>query len=373
MRTERWTSWGAAVLAAAWLIACSSSGPREASAPPEAGAAPELEVAVAPVRRGTIEHAIFAPATLEAQRESRIGPEVQGTLLRVFVDEGDREEAGAPLFEIDPEPFHFAQRQAEAGLDLAHAQRLQVEADLGRARVLRSRGIVAVQDIEKLETAAAVARATERQATEALALARHRLAQTRVLAPYGGSIAARLADEGTTALVQPQTIVLVLQENSVLVARAAIPESQLFRVRPGDPARIRLEGLATPIETEVAGVGDAIDPATRTYSVRMRVPNPERSLKAGVFAQAEIQPRALGDVVLVPREAVRSEDGSSRVLTVEDGVVTSVPVTLGAISEQAVELLAGPPVGTPVIVGSAAAQVAPGMHVRVLESGEPGA
>jgi multidrug efflux pump subunit AcrA (membrane-fusion protein) len=159
----------------------------------------------------------------------------------------------------------------------------------------------------------------------------------------------------------------------VLEARAAIPESQLFRVRPGDPARIRIEGLAAPIETTVAAVGDSIDLATRTYGVRMRVPNPERTLKAGVFAQVEIEPRALGDVTLVPRDAIRSEDGASRVFTVSDGVVASVPVTLGAISDQAVELLAGPPLGTPVIIGASTEQVTPGMHVRARPQQEPGA
>jgi RND family efflux transporter MFP subunit len=360
------------LIAAAWF-ACSGSGPRVASAPEEARAEPELEVTLVAVRRGALAHVISAPGTLEARRESRIGPEVQGTLLHVFVDEGDRVEAGQPLFEIDPEPFQFALRQTEAGLELARAERRQVESDLARARALASQAIVAEQAIEKLETGAAVARAAERQAAESLALARHRLAQTLVRAPYAGSVAARLADEGTTALVQPQTIVLVLQENEVLEARAAIPESQLFLVRPGDPARIRIEGLAAPLETEVAAVGDAIDPATRTYSVRMRVANPERALKAGVFAQVEIRPRALADVVLVPRDAIHSENGGSRVLTVEDGVVRALPVTLGAIAEDAVELVSGPPLGTPVIVG--AAQVAPGMRVRALAPapGEPGA
>jgi RND family efflux transporter MFP subunit len=324
------------------------------------------------VRRGPLEHVISAPATLEAARESRIGPEVQGTLRRVHVDEGDRVEAGALLFEIDPEPYRFALRQAEAGLDLASAQRGQVEADLVRARSLRERGIVSAHDIEKLETASAVARATERQAQEALALARHRLDQTQVRAPYAGSVAARLADEGTTALVQPQTIVVVLQESVTLEARAAIPESQLFLVRPGDRARIRVEGLAEPIETEVSAVGESVDPATRTYSVRMRVPNANGRLKAGVFASVDIAPRALRDVVLVPRDAIRSEDGASRVLTVQDGVVVAVPVTVGAISEREVELLAGPSPGTAVVVGGAATPLAPGMRVRT-RAREPGA
>jgi RND family efflux transporter MFP subunit len=352
-------------------LAC--SGSRDAEAPPAVSAEPELEVHTALVRRGSIQASITAPATLEAQRESRIGPEVQGTLLRVLVDEGERVEAGAPLFEVDPSPYRFALRQAEAGLDLAKAQRHQLEADLGRARSLRERGIVAEQDIEKLETAVAVAVATERQAAEAVALGRHRLSLTLVRAPYAASVAARLADEGTTALVQPQTVVLVLQESDVLEARAAIPESQLLRVQVGDAARVRIEGLAAPIESAVSAVGEAIDLATRTYSVRIRVPNADHAIKPGLFAHVEIFPQARADALVVPRDAVRSDDGRARVFTIRDGVVTPLPVTVGAFSEQEAELLEGPAAATPVIVGEAAERVAPGMRVRAVARAEPGA
>jgi RND family efflux transporter MFP subunit len=354
------------------LASCSAATPRaEDAAAPDAETVVEVETAA--VRRGAIEHWLTAPGALEARRESRIGPEVQGTILRVHVDEGDRVDAGVLLFEIDPEPFRLAVRQAEAGLDLAHAERLQVEADLERARSLRSEGILAAQQIEKLATAAVVARARERQARGAAALARHHLAQTKVRAPYAGSIAARLADEGTTALVQPQTIVLVLQETSVLEARASIPEGQLLLVRPGDPARIRIEGLAAAIDGEVSAVSESIDPATRTYGVRIRVPNPDGALKAGVFAQVEIRPRSLADVVLVPRDAIDSEGGASRLLVVRDGVVASELVKLGVVSARDVQLLAGPPVGAVIVVGASAGDVAPGMRVRARMRAEPGA
>jgi RND family efflux transporter MFP subunit len=289
------------------------------------------------------------------------------------VDEGERVEAGAPLFEVDPTPYRFALRQAEAGLDLAAAQRRQLEADLGRARQLRERGIVAQQDIEKLETAVAVAAASERQAVEAVALGRHRLALTLVRAPYAASVAARLADEGTTALVQPQTVVLVLQESGVLEARAAIPESQLLNVRLGDVALVRIEGLSAPIESAVSSVGEAIDPTTRTYSVRIHVPNADHAIKPGLFAHVEIFPQARSAGLVVPRDAVRSENGRARVFTIRDGLVTPLPVTVGAFSEQEAELLEGPEAGTPVIVGEGAGRVAPGMRVRAVANAEPAA
>jgi RND family efflux transporter MFP subunit len=330
-------------------------------------------VQVVPVRRGSILPRISAPGTLEARRESQIGVEVQGRITRVYVDEGDRVEAGAPLFEIDPEPYQMALRQAQAAQEHARAERAQVEADLARARQLQQQNVVAAQQREKLETALAVARSAEQQAVEQVALARHKLERTVVHAPYAASVVARLADEGTTALVQPQTIVLVLQEAGELEARATIPESRLSLVRVGDPVLIHVEGLTAPIQTEVYAVGDAVDPTTRTYAVKMRVPNPEHALKAGLFAQVEILPRSKRDALVVPRDAVRSEDGRSRVFTIRDGVATPIPVTLGVVTEEQVEILDGLRVDTPVIVGEAARQLAPGMKVRAAGAGETAA
>jgi RND family efflux transporter MFP subunit len=176
-------------------------------------------------------------------------------------------------------------------------------------------------------------------------------------------VAARLEDEGTTALVQPQTIVLVLQETSELEAQATIPEVHFAAIKEGDAALLDVEGLAHPIATEVSAVSDAIDPATRTYLVRMRVPNPDHALKAGTFARVEILPRAKSDVVLVPREAVRREDGRTQVLVVRDGVAVAQPVQLGIVSEDAVEVLRGVRVDDEIVVGESARRTAPGMHV----------
>jgi RND family efflux transporter MFP subunit len=278
---------------------------------------------------------------------------------------------GDPLFAIDPEPYETALRAAAAGLDLAGAERRQIEADLARARALEAKHIVTAQEIDRLETSLAVARARERQAGEAVALARQDLARTTVRAPYAGSVARRLADEGTTALVTPQTIVLVLQETAELEGRAAIPESQLQAVRPGDRARLFVEGLAEPIDTSVSAVGDVIDPATRTYSVKMRVPNPDHALKAGVFARVEIFPRPREGALLVPREAVRTEEGRTRVITVRDGRAEAVPVEVGVVGGEVVELVSGVEAGTPVVTGEAARTIAPGMPVRVVDGDEP--
>lgn len=355
-----------AVLATIGAAGCDQSASAPAVPSPAVGADPVVDVVTAPVVRGAILQAVSAPGSVVARRESRIGTEVTGRIQRVFVSEGDRVDAGAPLFQIDPTSYEMARRQAEAGLDLARAELKQIGADLARARALRRQDVVAQQELDRLTTALTVAQARERQAEEMVALAGHNQERTLVAAPFAGSVAARLADEGTTALVQPQTIVIVLQETGELEAHAAIPESQLALVQVGDRAVVTVEGLPEPLETAVSAVSDSIDPGTRTYLVKMPVPNPDRRLKAGVFAQVEIRPQAKADVLLVPREAVRTEDGRARLFVVRDGRAQPVPVEIGIVSDAQAEVLRGVEAGEQVLVGEAAREIAPGMRVRVV-------
>ena len=330
----------------------------------EASAEAAVEVVTARVRPGAVLQRISAPGNLAARRESRIGPEVGGRIVEILVAEGDRVAPGDALFRIDPLPYELALRQAIARQDRTRAERAQLEADLARGRQLRHSNVLAAQQLEELETRVAVAASAEREAGEAVALAQHNLDRTVVRAPYAASVVARLEDEGTTALVQPQTIVVVLHETSQLEARSAIPEVHYASVRVGDPALLHVEGLAQPIASEVASVVDAIDPATRTFLVTMRVGNEDHRLKAGVFARVEILPVAKGEALIVPREAVRREEGRSFVLVVREERAVATPVELGALSDEAVEVVHGLRVDDEVIVGEAARDLAPGMRVR---------
>ena len=110
-----------------------------------------------------------------------------------------------------------------------------------------------------------------------------------------------------------------------------------------------------------------IDPATRTYLVKMRVENPGHALKTGVFARVEILPRAKSDVLLLPREAIRREDGRTRVLAVRDGRAVAIPVRLGVVAADAVEVLHGVRVDDEVVVGETARILGPGMRVRIAD------
>ncbi len=336
-------------------------------AAPEPTAVPDepvLTVETWAVGEGSILERISAPGTIVARRESRIGPEVRGRLERIFVEEGDRVAAGDPLFQIEREPYEVALRQAEARRDRTRAERKKLELDVERGRQLRQKDVLAEQRIDELTTLLEVAQAAEREAIEQVALARRNLDLTLVKAPYAASVAARLEDEGTTAQAQPQTIVLVLQETAELEAEVTIPEAHLASIRVGDAALLYVQGLDRPIAAWVSAVGDVIDPTTRTYLVKMRVPNEEQQLKAGVFARVEILPGEKRGVLVIPRDAVRREDGRSYVLVVRGGRAELTRVRLGVASERRVEVVRGLQPGDQVVVGADARTLGPGMRVE---------
>jgi RND family efflux transporter MFP subunit len=337
-----------------------SEAPTIAAAP---GAAP-IEVITVLVRRGTLPLRITAPGTLVARRTSKVGAEVTGLIEEVFVNVGDRFEKGDPLFRIDDSTYKASLRQAQAGLELARAERRQLDADLARASPLHKKKVLAEQELERVETQVAVAKARERQALAAVAVARQNLERTQVNAPYAGTVARRLADEGTTAQNRPQTIVLLLQETGELEGRASLPESHHARVRVGDRVLLHVDGIPEPIDVKVTAIADTIDEHTRTFLVRTRVPNPDHRYKAGTFTRVEIFPGALREALLVPREAIRSEAGRATVLLVRDGRAIEVPLQIGLVSEDTAEVLAGVKLADEVIVGEAAQELAPGTLVR---------
>jgi RND family efflux transporter MFP subunit len=364
------TPWGetvnrklALLLALAGGAVALACGQTDAAPPPPVASEPVLSVESARVRRGPIRSRVVVAGSLEARRKSQIGARVPGRIKKLRVHVGDRVAAGDVLFEVESHTYAAALRQAEAGLDLARAERRQLQEDLARQDQLLARKLVAEQVVARLRTRVEVGRARERQAAQAVEIARQDLADTKVRAPYGGSIARRLADEGTA--VSPLTTVVELQETARLEARAAIAESNLGLVQAGDLVGIHVQGRPDPIAAQVTAVSDTIDPATRTYLVRVGVPNPDHSLRAGVFAKLEITPRSQRDVLLVPRSALSTEDGVSRVFVIRDGRAQPVAVEIGVVTEDAAEIVRGLDEGDSVVVGEAAKRVVPGMKVEV--------
>jgi RND family efflux transporter MFP subunit len=263
----------------------------------------------------------------DRSRVALISPRTSGRIERMAVVEGDRVQAGAPAaFLLSPA---FLTAQAEFQRAVQRAEGLTDTPDSGGARALaeaarRRLRLLGVADAEiaRLEAGG--------EPADLLVLP----------APFGGSIVEVQGVAG--ASVEPGTPIATIADLSVVTVLAEVPEGALPAVRRGQPASVHVAALpGAPVQGRVERIRDEIDPATRTVKVVIRVPNPDRALKAGMFATVRLQlgateiasHRAAGtEDLTIPESAVVTE-GEARYVFVQTGSRTferrTIEVTTG--------------------------------------------
>lgn len=309
-------------------------------------------------------HGRLYPSTDDAYVEAnvvRVAAQVTGPITRVHVRDQEHVQADKVLFEIDPRPFELAIAQAQARLQMAkqemgsdeaavRAARAEVrnqEVRLNKARKnasrvanLRAQGFVsaqahddAVAEVNAATAQLAVARARLNQARislgktgdqnerirEAEAMLRQAeldLAHTKVAAACEGQIAEMSIQPGSTARAGVPLFALVCTDTFWVDAN--FKETQLERIKPGQPADIQLDmypgqHFAGRVETisRASGVAFSLLPpqnatgnwvkVTQRVPVRIAVPNTDRNypLRVGTSATVTVDTTANGKAVAV--------------------------------------------------------------------------
>ena len=284
---------------------------------------------------------VSASGSVEGSETADVAFLVGGRVLRVLVEEGQRVSKGQVLAEIEPTDYRNTLNAAEAQKEAAKAVSQRADAglrkqELEQARIeferwqdeykrmkfLVERKSLPPNDFEKVEAAykaakeryemaqegtrkediaaaAAQAHATAAQATEEA----KRLSDTRLVAPISGSIAMRKVDPGQT--VAPGLPVFTIVELNPIKVRVGVPEADIARVKQGAVAEISAPSLGgRSFKGKVAIIGVASEPASRTYTVKILVPNPGLVLLAGMVAEARIIGPAKIKSLTIPGEAV---------------------------------------------------------------------
>jgi multidrug efflux pump subunit AcrA (membrane-fusion protein) len=266
---------------------------------------------------------------------------VSGKVVEAGPREGDPVGKGQVLARIDPADYALAVEAAQAQVAAARAVLDKAEAParpevLDRARIAFERArdeyrrmkqlydskSLAPNDYRKFEAAyeaagqqlaeaqagaqkedRAQARAVYNQAAAAEAIARKRLDDTTLRAPFGGFVSMRAVQVGEMAPAGHPVFQIV--ELDPVEISVGVPETDVPLVRLGQTAAVRLPALpGETLEGAVRMINVAADPATRTYMVRIRVPNPQRLLRVGMIAEAQIRTGRMLDAMTMPGESV---------------------------------------------------------------------
>ncbi len=292
--------------------------------------------------------------TLVAERVAQLRPQVGGAVLSVRVKEGDRVSAGELLAVIDTLVLADQLRSARLGLGSAELAAETAERNLARSVELHQAGAIADRDLEAARTQEAQSRAMLEDARARVAGATQQMHHAMVRAPFAGVVSEVPVSVGD--VVQPGgDPVAVVIDGTTLELEAAVPAANLSELKVGAPVEFTVAAHPGRIITgRVARVNPAVDPVTGQLRLYVRVPNHDRSLASGLFAEGRVA-LATTRSLAVPAAALDARALSPTVKRVRGGVVEEVRVGLGLRDElhEKVGITSGLERGDTVLIGAA--------------------
>ena len=320
---------------------------------------------VARVTMDTISTGPLISGTLMAEREATVRAEVSGSILQVTVSEGQPVRRGTLLARIEDQALGEALQSAESAVRSAEQALKLAEREADRTESLVRGGALAEREIETARNAVTAAQAQLEDARTRVASARKQLDNLTVRSPIDGVVAARAANTGD--VVSPGTELYRIIDPRSMQLEASVPSEALAAIKVGLPVQFEIRGYpGQTFEGRIGRISPSADPVTRQVSIFVTIPNTERRLVAGLFAEGRVAQQSRRTLV-VPIAAVNADDpGSPWVLRIRDGKAERVPVKLGLRDEQTerVEITAGVREGDQLLVGSAQA-ITPGTPLNV--------
>jgi HlyD family secretion protein len=282
-----------------------------------------------PVARGDVRETISASGSIKALTSSSIGTNFTAVIKELRVKEGQDVKAGQLLVVLDRERLRQQLGQALAGLDAARKDADRLEAAFartqeraGRTERLFQQGLVSDEDYRQsrldLESARLnleAARAGVARNGASAAAARDDLGKTEIRSPIAGRVTSLVAQQGEMAIPGtsnlPGATLMVISDMSRVIAEIKANESEVVKLREGQPAQVTVEALPGRVfpakvhEIGAASVGSSSD--ANMYKVKVAIDMAARDvdqLRPGMSARAVILVSEARGVLRVPLQAV---------------------------------------------------------------------
>jgi membrane fusion protein, multidrug efflux system len=324
---------GVLVLAAALLASgCAAKAADQAASKPALD--PPQPVTVAAVVEQEVDRRVEVTGTLAAWEEATISLEADGPLAEVNADLGDRVAKGAQLARVSATEYEFRKTQAEA--DLAAA-----ESDYKRNTDLATKNLITQAQLDVSRRTVEVARA----ATE---LARKKLSDTVLRAPFDGAVARRMINKGEYVRTGAPAFVVV--RTTPLKFKGDVPERFAADVNRGDPINAVVDSMGgKALNGKIARIGASVAADSRSFLIEAEVENPGNLVKPGTFARVTITTKGNLKSLTVPETAIFEFAGTPRVYVVAGDKASERVIEIGGKAKDRVLVTKGLAVGDKVV------------------------
>jgi RND family efflux transporter MFP subunit len=368
--------------------AAGSSPAGNASAPGRAGGggrsggrggAMAVEAAVA--SRHEISDSITVVGNLIGEATVDVVPRTAGRIESVLVKLGDRVTKGQTVVKIEDRAIREQVNQVQANIDVNEATVVSRENDANvarnnfdRAKTSFERGLLSKQGLEDAESRynSAVSQVTVAKAQLVSTKARLdelsvTLSDTNVVSPVDGFVGKRNLDPG--AFAGTNTPVISVVDIGTVRMVANLVEKDFRRIDRGGQALVEVDAFPGEEFTgHVSRVAPVFDPATRTATMEIEVPNPGFRLKPGMYARVKLVTGRNPNALTVPRAAVVDVDAKRGVFVLDKDIARFTEIEAGMSDGERVEILKGVTDGARVVTMGALA-IRDGDRVQVTTAG----
>lgn len=316
------------------------------------GAAPVMQVVVAPVVRQPVHETLPLVGSFTANEQVEIRAESEGFVESIGFTEGQEIAKGALLVTLDESKLQAGLEESESSLKLSRQT-------FERAKELLGAKLISQQEYDQASSQLASDEATD-------SLRRRQLRDARVTAPFKGVVGARQVSPGQ--LVNRAMTLTWLVDLDPVKVEFNVPERFLGQVEVGQTIDVTVAAYPErKFRGKVFFVAPFVDSVTRTVLMKAEVPNGERKLKPGMFANLDLTLQVRANAAVVPESALSQIlDGNRAVvmLVEADDTVVARKVQVGMRLPGLVEIVDGLD-GSERVVVQGLQKIAPGMKVRI--------
>lgn len=281
--------------------------------------------------------------SLKAVNSAFLKTRVAGELQGLTVREGDAVKAGQVLARIDASEYQSRVRQAQEQADSAKAQIDIVQRQYDNNQALVDQGFISKTALDTSLANLNAARANHKAALAAADVAKKSLDDTVLRAPLSGLVAQRLVQPGERVGVDVRVLEIV--DLSRLELETSLSAADALAVRPGQTARLQIEGSTQTVTATVARINPSAQGGSRSVLAYLSIDNTPAAgsagqpagLRQGLFAQGTLGTTHVS-ALAVPLSAVRTDKPAPYVQVVENNQVAHKPVEMGVRGSSATAL-----------------------------------
>ena len=309
---------------------------KNAKAPGGSPGGSAAQVVAVKVGRQPVTERLSIVGNVMANETVDLKPEVDGRVVAIAFEEGQRVEAGQLLVELNSGETEAMLAEAEANQKLAQSK-------WDRLKDLLQTRAVSKQEADE-------SKATFDMTAAKVSQMREQLRNLKVTAPFAGVIGARHISPGQ--VVSKSTVIATLADFDVVKIEGNVPERLLAQAKTGQKIALSIAAFPGEIfEGEVYFIAPQVDPVNRTGLVKAKVANAGLRLKPGMFASADLTLKVREDAVVIPEAALMPEGEKFAVFVVDEAMTAQMrAVKPGVRIAGRVEILEGLSGGETVVV-----------------------